>query len=106
MEIEIFRNEKLGISAYDTASIIKWNMLQELRRKWNMISSTEHYLSFPEGWFKIVEKESYYDLYLKDKLIQEKIDNIDETNEITFRYLETRRLESKEMISFFISLDK
>lgn len=106
MEIEIFRNEKLGISVYDTASIIKWNMLQELRKKWSMISSTEYIISYPFGHINLFEVESYYDLYINKELIQKRIDNIDKATEIVFKHLEKIRHTTIEMRNFFISLDK
>lgn len=106
MEIKSYTSEKYGITAYDMADVIRWNMLQELRKKWSMISSTEYIISYPFGHINLFEVESYYDLYINKELIQKRIDNIEEATEILFEHLEKIRHDTVEMRSFFISLDK
>ena len=106
MEIKSYRSEEYGITAYDMADVIRWNMLQELRKKWSMISSTEYIISYPFGHINLLEVESYYDLYINKELIQKRIDNIDEATEIVLEHLEKIRHDTVEMRNFFRSLDK
>jgi len=106
MEIKRYSSKHYGVSAYDMADVIKWNMIQQLFKKWHMVSPIEYVLSTPIGWFKAVEKDSYYDLYYKEILIQGRVDNLNEITEVLFDYLDKRRLETVEMRNFFIELDK
>ena len=106
MEIKSYRSEEYGVTAYDMADVILWNMLQELRKKWSMISSTEYIISYPFGYINLLEVDSYYDLYINRELIQKRIDNIDEATEIVFEHLEKIRHDTVEMRNFFRSLDK
>ena len=106
MEIKSYRSEEYGVTAYNMVDVIRWNMIQELRKKWSMISSTEYILSYPLGVIRLVEVDYYYDLYINKELIQKGIDNIDEATEIAFEHLEKIRHDTIEMRNFFISLDK
>ena len=106
MEIKRYISKEYRVISYDIADVIKWNMIQTLNRKWSMISSIEYILFTPITYLRLIEKDYYYDLYDKNNLIKEGIDNFWEANEIAFNYLEKMMYDSKEILSFFNMLDK
>lgn len=106
MEIKRYISKEYRVISYDIADVIKWNMIQTLNRKWSMISSIEYILFTPITYLRLIEKDYYYDLYDKNNLIKEGIDNFCEANEIAFNYLEKMMYDSKEILSFFNMLDK